>query len=138
MTKEQEFTVVQIAEALRKNGGFKTYAAKSLGCTYQTIVNYFNRYPELHKILDEINNRELDISEHMLLKLRKKGDFKAVKFHLNCKGKARGYVERTELTGPDGEAFKPMLLVLPEIDEAQERFQEQQKPKKIKGKGKKK
>ena len=36
----------------------------------------------------------------------KKGEAWAICFHLKCKGKERGYVERVERTGKDGEPMK--------------------------------
>lgn len=40
------------------------------------------------------------------------------------------YTEKVELSGADGKPIQPLLLVLPEIDEAQERYEEQE----VKGK----
>lgn len=39
-------TVEEIAAALHKHKGLKTHAARELGVTYQTIQNYFKRYPD--------------------------------------------------------------------------------------------
>ena len=46
------------------------------------------------------------------------------------------FPKAVELSGADGKELKPLLLVLPEIDEAQERYKEQVKPEKTKGKKK--
>ena len=44
----------------------------------------------------------LDVAETALLAAVAKGEAWAVCFYLKCKGKARGWTERAEVTGPGG------------------------------------
>ena len=44
----------------------------------------------------------IDLAESKLYEMIKSGDKIAIIFFLNCQGKARGYVERQELTGKEG------------------------------------
>lgn len=41
--------------------------------------------------IDEVKEVVLDFTEFQLRKLIAKGNLRAIMFHLNCKGKARGY-----------------------------------------------
>lgn len=52
--------------------------------------------------MENINERNLDYAESALLKLIKEGNATALIFFLKTKGKHRGYIERSELTGKDG------------------------------------
>lgn len=104
MANKRHYTVKQIETALREAHGFLSVAAERLGCTYHTVRNYINRYKSLQNLMEEINERELDFSENKLLSQIKEGNTTAIIFHLKCKGKSRGYIERQELehTGKDG------------------------------------
>jgi hypothetical protein len=122
MPKKAAYTKKQIIEALENTAGFKTYAAKNLGCSYQTILNYFERYPDLEDTLTHIRERKLDLAEHQLVKAIDRGEPWAIKYYLKYQGKMRGYIERQEFTGGDGELMPTGLLILPSIDEAQEKY----------------
>ncbi|MBL7738695.1 MAG: hypothetical protein JNK14_05710 [Chitinophagaceae bacterium] len=56
--------------------------------------------------LEDIEESGLDVAESGMLTMAKSADedikFKACQFILKTKGKKRGYIERTELTGADG------------------------------------
>lgn len=102
MAKKNKFTAEQIEIALKETGGFTTIAAKRLGCTYQTVCNYINRYKTLKKIKEELEENYIDLAENKLIKAVNEGNLTAIIFYLKCKGKNRGYIERHELTGKDG------------------------------------
>lgn len=92
----------QVVRALIATGGNRTEAAARLKCARQTVQEYIARYPEIERLLEEINEVELDYSEGKLRKLIRKSDKAAIFFHLKCKGKDRGWVERREHTGKGG------------------------------------
>ncbi|MFH1684066.1 MAG: hypothetical protein ABIA67_04205 [Candidatus Margulisiibacteriota bacterium] len=110
MANHEHFTTDQIEQALRASGGFLSAAAKKLNCSWATVCNYVRKYKHLQKVLDEINEAELDFSESKLLSQIKEGNTTAIIFHLKCKGKKRGYVERTENehSGPGG---GPIMII---------------------------
>jgi hypothetical protein len=89
-------TIVECAEALTKSGGFVSYAAKMLGIAHSSLRERILRHPELQKVQKEVSDSYLDMAEHSLVKKVKDGDLGAICFFLKCKGKERGYVERTE------------------------------------------
>jgi len=107
---KRKFTVKQIEEALKKTGGFYTFAAKELGCCYQTVSTCVRESPYLQKVKQEIEEEILDIAEIQLIKKIRKGNIGAISFYLKYKGKDRGYTERHEITGADGK--EPVGVVL--------------------------
>lgn len=97
MANKRHYTAKQIEIAIRESRGFLSVAAERLGCTYQTVSNYIKRYKTLQEVLDSINERELDLTENKLLSQIKEGNTTAIIFYLKCKGKKRGYVEKSEV-----------------------------------------
>ena len=94
---KQRYTVEQIKEALTKSQGFKTPAAKVLGCSLNTVENYVNRYPTLQAHLAELREGQFDFAEGKLLMKMKEGDVASIIFFLKTKAKERGYVEKFQL-----------------------------------------
>jgi hypothetical protein len=92
--KKRNITDKEIIKALRSSGGIHTHAAKALGVTRQNIGNRIRRSKQLKQVCDDIREENIEIAETELLKLVKKGDFKAIKFYLTCLAAAKGY--RTE------------------------------------------
>jgi hypothetical protein len=110
--RKPRFTVTQIAQALESTGGFISQAALNLDTTPRTVERYIKRYPRLQDILWDINCRYLDLAESEHIKQMKDHNYDAVKFHLRCKGKNRGWVERQEITGADGAPVKQTVEVV--------------------------
>lgn len=118
--RPRHFTFEQVAEALRRSGGLKTRACEILRKAYgeahdaplarkyycETINRYIRHYPELNQVIAEIEEKTLDLAEGKLVKAmrneRRKDHMRAVTFFLTMKGKRRGYVTRSEITGADG------------------------------------
>ena len=104
MADHEHLTVKQVEKAIKESKGFLSIAAEKLGCTYQTVSNYINRHSTLRDVMDAINERHVDLSENKLISQINEGNITAIIFHLRCKGKKRGYVEKSEVehTGPGG------------------------------------
>jgi hypothetical protein len=98
----RKFTNDQIEAALRAAAGIVSGAAVKLGCTPRTIRNYLDRSEQLREVEAEIVDQNLDLAETKLLTAIRDGNLTAVIFYLKTKGKARGYTERSEVTGADG------------------------------------
>jgi predicted transcriptional regulator len=98
-----EFTAEQMATALKNNRGFVSAAARTLGCTPQTVRNYIKRYATVAIARDEAREEMLDVAEANLYKKITSGDTTAIIFTLKTVGKERGYIERQEVSGPRGE-----------------------------------
>ena len=124
----QRYTAEQVANALTAAQGMKTVAARNLGCTYQTVQNYIERYATVRQALDEALERLGDKIESTLLS-RAFGKYDddgneimppstaelifLAKTHPAMK--RRGYSERHELTGADGGALE-FKLAYPDED----------------------
>lgn len=97
-----EFRPAIVAESLRISAGIVAHAAERLGCTTQTVRRYVREFPEVHDALVEAREMNLDLAETQLLKNVKAGKEASVFFLLKTLGKARGYVEGREVSGPNG------------------------------------
>lgn len=103
---KKRFKPKQVAEALREANGLVTYAARRLGATRKTVYNYINEYPEVKEAHEDARDFILDRAESVLLGKVGQGDLTATIFLLKTLGKNRGYSERFEHTGSDGEQIK--------------------------------
>lgn len=95
----------QIAAGLRAQRGNISATADALGVTRQAIHLRINESDELAAICTEARESLIDVAESALLKLINEGNVAAIIFALKTQGRARGYSERLELTGADGEAI---------------------------------
>ena len=91
----------QIEEAIRKNGGWLTFAAKAVDLSYRQILRRVAQSERLQKVRDEVRERYLDIAESALITAVRRGEAWAVCFYLKCKGKGRGYIERESVVASD-------------------------------------
>ena len=107
--KEERFSIEQVAAALRAGNGFISKTAKRLKCSESCLRNYLERYPELEDVRDEVEEGLIDLAEDGLVTHIKKKNLDAIKFHLERKGKSRGYVKQTEIAGVDE---KPLNLTI--------------------------
>lgn len=105
---KQRYTFKEIKKALQDAKGFLTVAADSLGCTYITVLNYIDRFPELAEVRKEAREKMKDYAETTLLSKIEKGDVACLLFFLKCQAKERGYIERQELAGVPG---SPLILI---------------------------
>ena len=113
------YTVRQVADALRATGGIMSRAARKLkdetGLGHYNksdmIRSYIDRYPELQEVMQDIESRTLDLAESKLIRAmrdeKRRDHLRAVCFYLKHKGKVRGYVGRSEVTGADGVPLYP-------------------------------
>lgn len=109
MSASEKFKPETVITAIQKANGKVSLAAKSLKCSRQTVMNYVNEYPVVKEALEDARELTLDIAEDKLFKAIKKGEAWAICFYLKTQGKSRGYIERQEFTGSDGEAVKVVI-----------------------------
>ena len=116
MAGKELYTAKQMADALIASNGMKTIAARNLGCDYNTIVRYINKYKSVAVALDLSKQRMGDRLEStaLAMALGKRSDDNEswiqepntamliflMKVHPTVK--ERGYTERYEVTGKDG------------------------------------
>ena len=96
---QTKYSVEQVADALRACDGLKMPTARKLKIAYSTLKGYLERHPELEDVIDECDEDMVDLSESKLKRHIKSGSLDAVKYHLDRKGKKRGYVRQQEIAG---------------------------------------
>lgn len=95
-------------EALEKSLGVVTTAAKSIDITRDTHYKWLDSDEEYKTAVNSLTDVALDFAESNLHRRIKEGDTTATIFYLKTKGKRRGYVERQELTGQEGQ---PIIVI---------------------------
>ena len=100
--KKREETAARLIKAIGESNGLLTIAAKRAGIGLTTVYRYVNEYPSVKKAAAEAKEAMLDFAEGKLFGKIKAGDNTAIIFYLKTQGKARGYIERHELSGEGG------------------------------------
>jgi hypothetical protein len=98
----QKYTNEQMITALKATHGMVYLAADRLGCDPTTVYLRSRNVPAVRTAIENARGKMLDVGEMALMKAVVAGEAWAVCFYLKCQGKNRGYVERKELSGPDG------------------------------------
>ena len=104
--KKREDTAKRIIKALKETNGLLTMAAHKSGIGYRTICRYVAEYPSVKEAAQDAKEGMLDFAEGKLYSKIKDGDNTCIIFYLKTQGKARGYIEKTEISNPVGESFK--------------------------------
>jgi hypothetical protein len=93
-----------LREKIIEKRGNLTRVAAAFGKSRTWLYNALNdKYPELWDDVEEARESLIDDAESELQKQMFKGNITALIFFLKTQGKTRGYVERQELTGKDGD-----------------------------------
>ena len=113
---EQVNTKKEILVALEAYHGIVTDACGSIGLSRSTFYDWLKTDLEFKAAVDEIQETALDFVESKLFQkingistkshdgevYQQPPSDTAIIFYLKTRGKRRGYIERTELTGADG------------------------------------
>ncbi len=95
-----------IIEAIKDSGGIMSTIARRLGVTWHTADTWVKQYDETKQALQDEREAILDLAESTLFRNIKDGNSQDAKWLLSTMGKNRGYSERHEITGADGEPVK--------------------------------
>ena len=120
MPGKQRYTPAQIIAALQDTKGLIYLAARRLGCDMDTIANYCKRYPAVQTAKDAARGEMVDLAELKLWQALQNGEAWAISLCLKTVGKHRGYVERQELAGADGDPLT--ILIEARTRDANERL----------------
>ena len=101
--KKKRIKDAEIIRAISLVGGNITMAARKLGCDRSTIYQRRKESAGVGRVIDQCREEMIDHAESALKLAIGRGEAWAVCFCLKTVGRARGYVERTELTGKDGQ-----------------------------------
>lgn len=108
--KPPQYTVAQVKEAILQSRGIVSVAARMLKCDRRTIYKYMDRHPELEQAREDARENLIDYAESKLVERIADSDIKAIMFYLRTQAKHRGYSERQEITGADGNALTLTLV----------------------------
>lgn len=86
-----------LLKALENCNGLVTTACKKAGLSRKTFYDYIAGDPDFHEAFIEIQEAQLDNSESKLHSLINQEEPSAIYFHLKCRGKERGYIERSQV-----------------------------------------
>lgn len=94
-----------VTAKLRELHGNVSATAQSFGVARQSMIEFIQRHG-LQSVVDDARESMVDIAETMLKKAVLEGKPWAVGLTLKTLGRRRGYVERQEVTGKDGEPIE--------------------------------
>jgi hypothetical protein len=106
MNKQNATLKKAMLEALEKSLNIVSTAAKLAGIDRSQHYRWLKEDPEYKAAVEALDDVALDFAESQLHKQIKDGNSTATIFYLKTKGKKRGYIERTEITGADNEPIK--------------------------------
>jgi len=105
-------------EAFKSKAFNITAACKQIGIDRSLFYKWMGN-PLFAQRVKDVMEEKLDFIESKLFQKVKDGDITAIIFALMTLGKHRGYIERQEVTGPNGASLTPMdikiLLQNPDI-----------------------
>ena len=105
-TLEKRITVDGVISAIRASKGMVSIAARKAGIDRTTMYDYIKKYPAVATALQDEREATTDTAELALYSAIQEKEAWAVCFYLKTQGKGRGYVERQEITGANGDALE--------------------------------
>ncbi len=99
MSKQKE----EFIEAFAKSLALISSTCRKVGISRPTFYNWYNSDELFAEQIDDIRELCKDSVENEIFKKIKDGDTAMIIFYAKTRMKDRGYVERQELTGKDGE-----------------------------------
>ena len=106
----RKYSQEQMIKALEESKGLIAPAARALGCSRDTIRSYLEEYAEVAQAKLDMREAVTDMAENALYQAILDREAWAVCFYLKCMAKDRGYVERAEVSGPNGAPVKIKLV----------------------------
>ncbi len=103
MNQQTQQNKKAMVEAMKKSLGIVSTACAEVGINRWTHYDWLKTDEEYKQEIDAISESVIDFAESKLHKLIDGGDVASTIFYLKTKGKKRGFVERTELTGNEGQ-----------------------------------
>ena len=98
-------------QALTEHRGIVTKACKATGIPRSRVYAWRDEDENFVKQISEVQEVVLDFAEDKLFEHIDNDNVPSLIFFLKCRGKERGYVERQEVTGKDGEALPAIQVI---------------------------
>lgn len=92
-----------LLRALANTSGIVASACKAANISRMTYYRWYNEDPDFREKADDVKELQKDFAESLILKKMKEGDTTMLIFYAKTQMKDRGYTERKEITGKDGE-----------------------------------
>ena len=86
-------------------------SCEASGISRQTYYNWIKQDTDFANECKDIEERNLDLAEMKLLNAIREGKTAELLFYLKTKGKKRGYVERQEITGAEGQQLFEVRII---------------------------
>jgi hypothetical protein len=103
MDKSRHIKKEVILKALENSLGVVTVACKQADLPRSTYYKWLKEDEEFAKSVKDIENIALDFAESKLHNQIENGNTSATIFFLKCRGKKRGYIEKSELDITSGD-----------------------------------
>ena len=101
----------QIIEVFRKKGCNISATCSALGISRQTYYRWLKGDEDLAIDIEDSKEAVIDNVESQLLSAINDGNITAIIFYLKTRGKSRGYVERSEISGINGQKLFEVKIV---------------------------
>ncbi len=89
--------------------------AEQLGVTVSAISQRISKSEVLQKVVDDIDEKRLDLAESKLIGNIKDNDQRAIEFFIRHKGRRRGYIPTDKHIIEGGNEDKPIRLIVEPI-----------------------
>jgi hypothetical protein len=96
---------------IEEERGNVSTVARKVGVSRKAIMNHVGQSPDLIEALADARETMLDQAESKLYEKVLAGETVELLFFLKTQGRSRGYSERMEVTGADGESLAPIIRV---------------------------
>lgn len=106
----------KLLKALGASFGVVSHACKAAGVSRTQFYDWCSIDPAFNNAVVELKEGNKDFAEAMILKKIKDGDTTMIIFYAKTQMKDRGYVERQEFTGRDGQDLLRSFSRLSEAD----------------------
>ena len=90
-----------LQQVIIAKAGIVSAVAEACGVTTRAVQKW-GKHPKVAAMFEEVRFARLDLAESTIIQAIKNRNITAAIFYLKCHGKARGWVERQEVTGADG------------------------------------
>ena len=112
MANGNGLTADKMISALKEARGFVSHACEILKCSRSHFYVKMRQFVTVQQALEDIREERHDFVENKLMKLIGDDNITAIIFYLKTQAKQRGYVERQELTGPDGRPIETSTNII--------------------------
>lgn len=103
-------------QMLSESMGVVSEACRKANITRETFYKWKKEDDTFRKAVEDVDDIALDFGESALHKRISEGSDTAIIFYLKTKGKRRGYIERSEVTGADGKDLRDVRLIVEVIN----------------------